>query len=73
MCGTRSWIFVRRWSDAGEIGVGRFVEWLGVSSSEFHDWRERYGRINEHNGWVPCDFWLEQHCALAQRHRFHHA
>jgi hypothetical protein len=20
--------FVRRWSDASEIGVGRFVEWL---------------------------------------------
>ena len=24
-----------------------------------HDWRERYGRVNEHNGWVPRDFWLE--------------
>jgi transposase InsO family protein len=51
--------FVRRWSDASEIGVGRFVEWLGVSSSKFYDWRERYGRVNEHNGWVPRDFWLE--------------
>ena len=19
------------------------------------DWRERYGRVNEHNGWVPRD------------------
>lgn len=32
---------------------------LGVSASEFYDWRERYGRVNEHNGWVPRDFWLE--------------
>jgi transposase len=21
-------------------------------------WRERYGKVNEHNGWVPRDFWL---------------
>src|SRR5207248_8127601 len=51
--------FVRRWSEATEIGAGRFVGWLGVSSSKFYDWRERYGRVNEHNGWVPRDFWLE--------------
>jgi len=51
--------FVRRWSEASEIGAGRFVGWLGVSSSKFYDWRERYGRVNEHNGWVPRDFWLE--------------
>src|SRR5450631_3449284 len=43
--------FVRRWSEASEIGAGRFVGWLGVSSSKFYDWRERYGRVNEHNGW----------------------
>ena len=51
--------FVRRWSEASEIGATRFVGWLGVSSSKFYDWRERYGRVNEHNGWVPRDFWLE--------------
>ena len=22
-------------------------------------WRQRYGCVNEHNGWVPRDFWLE--------------
>ena len=51
--------FVRRWSEASEIGAGRFVGWLGVAASKFYDWRERYGRVNEHNGWVPRDFWLE--------------
>jgi len=51
--------FVRRWCEATEISVARFVEWLEVSSSKFYDWRERYGRVNEHNGWVPRDFWLE--------------
>jgi hypothetical protein len=30
-----------------------------VTASKFYDWRQRYGCINEHNGWVPRDFWLE--------------
>ena len=51
--------FVRRWSQASEIGAGRFIGWLGVTVSKFYSWRERYGRANEHNGWVPRDFWLE--------------
>jgi len=52
--------FVRRWSDRSEIGAGRFIEWLGVRASKFYDWRERYGKANEHNAWVPRDFWLEE-------------
>ena len=51
--------FVRRWSEKAEIGVGRFVRWLGVTASKFYDWRQRYGCVNEHNSWVPRDFWLE--------------
>ncbi len=51
--------FVRRWSEASEIGAERFVGWLGVTASKFYAGRERYGRVNEHNGWVPRDFWLE--------------
>jgi hypothetical protein len=52
--------FVRRWSEKTEIGAGRLVRWVGVRASKFYDWRERYGRVNEHNGWVPRDFWLER-------------
>jgi transposase InsO family protein len=52
--------FVRRWSDKTGIGAGRFIEWLSLQASKFYDWRERYGQTNEHNGWVPRDFWLEQ-------------
>jgi hypothetical protein len=26
----------------------------------FYDWRERYGKVNEHNGWVPPGFWLQE-------------
>jgi hypothetical protein len=43
--------FVRRWSEKSEIGVGRFTACLGVTSSKFYDWRQRYGRVNEHNRW----------------------
>ena len=34
--------------------------WLDITASKFYDWRERYGKVNEHNGWVPRDFWLEE-------------
>ncbi len=52
---TRAWIS----SGAGRrtgIGAGRFIEWLDITASKFSDWRERYGMVNEHNGWVPRDF-----------------
>jgi len=35
------------------------IAWLGVTVSKFYNWRQRYGRVNEHNGWVPRDFWLD--------------
>ena len=52
--------FVRRWSEKTEIGARRFIGWLDITASKFYDWRERYGKVNEHNGWVPRDFWLEE-------------
>jgi len=52
--------FVRRWSQKTEIGAGRFIRWLSMTASKFYSWRERYGRVNEHNGWIPRDFWLEE-------------
>lgn len=52
--------FVRCWSEKTEIGAGRFINWLGVAASKFYSWRKRYGLVNEHNGWVPRDFWLEE-------------
>ena len=48
--------FVRRWSEKTEIGAGRFVGWLAITASKFYNWRERYGKVNEHNGWIPRDF-----------------
>jgi putative transposase len=50
--------FVRRWSEKTDLAVQRFIEWLGIGAGKFYDWRQRYGKANEHNGWVPRDFWL---------------
>jgi hypothetical protein len=51
---------VRRWSEKTEIGAGRFIGRLDITASKFYDWRDRYGKADEHNGWVPRDFWLEE-------------
>lgn len=32
--------------------------WIGISRSKFHDWKRRYGKLNEHNSWIPRDWWL---------------
>lgn len=52
--------FVGRWSERAEIPAQRLIRGLGVASSTFYDWRARYGQVNEHNGWIPRDFWLEE-------------
>ena len=51
--------FVNRWSSRTELPVSRMVCWLGIASSKFYGWRNRYGKVNEHNAWVPRDHWLE--------------
>ena len=52
--------FVRRWPEKTEISAGRFLVRLDITASKFYDWRERYSKVNEHNGWVPRDFWLQE-------------
>jgi hypothetical protein len=50
--------FVRAWTDKTEIAVSRILPWIGVGTSKFHDWKARFGKVNEHNAWVPRDHWL---------------
>jgi len=51
--------FVRRWSNQTEIAMKRFITWIGITESKYYDWRMRYGKVNEHNAWIPRDWWLE--------------
>jgi hypothetical protein len=36
----------------------QLLVWLGIPSSKYYDWCERYGRPNAHNAQVPRQFWL---------------
>jgi transposase InsO family protein len=47
------------------------VSWIGIARSKFYDWRSRYGKVNEHNAWIPRDSWLadwEKQAIMAYYH-----
>jgi transposase InsO family protein len=50
---------VKRWADRTRLPVGRFITWLGLKPSKFYSWKDRFGKINEHNAWIPRDHWLD--------------
>ena len=50
--------YVRYWSDKTQIKATTMVKWIGIARSKYYDWRSRYGKVNEHNAWIPRDFWL---------------
>jgi putative transposase len=52
--------FIRYWSGKTEIPALRLVNWAAFSRSKFYQWRDRYGKTNEHNGLIPRDHWLEE-------------
>ncbi len=62
--------FVNRWTTSADMPTTRFIDWLGISKSKFYNWRQRYGKVNEHNGWIPRDFWLlpEERSAIIDFH-----
>ena len=37
----------------------KLLGWTQLAASKFHQWKDRYGKANEHNGKVPRDWWLE--------------
>lgn len=65
--------YVRRWSQRTELSAKRLVQWIGLGMSKYYDWVQRYGQVNEHNGLVPRDHWLEawERDAIAAFHREH--
>jgi len=52
--------FMKRWSQKTELPVCRLVRTAGLGLSKFYNWKDRYGRANEHNAPIPRDFWLEE-------------
>jgi putative transposase len=52
--------FVNGWSRKTGIAVCCLLLWIGLGRSKWHDWKKRYGKVNEHNAWIPRDHWLEE-------------
>jgi len=52
--------FVNRWQQKSQLRQTLFIEALGIGSSKFFNWRKRYGKVNEHNSWIPRDWWLQE-------------
>ena len=50
--------YVRYYSDKTEIAASDFIRRIGIARSKYYDWKHRYGKVNEHNAWIPRDFWL---------------
>jgi len=51
--------YIGYWTERSELPAYRLLGWLELGSSKFHDWKQRYGKVNEHNGKIPRDHWLE--------------
>jgi len=49
---------VRYWSDKTDIKEAKMIQWVDITRSKYYDWLSRYGKVNEHNAWIPRDFWL---------------
>jgi len=57
--------YIGYWTNRTELPAKQFLRWLELGPSKFHSWKERYGQVNEHNGNVPRDHWLEEWEKLA--------
>ena len=51
--------YVRKWSEKTALPATGLVDKLGIGRSKYYSWRQRYGKVNEHNAWIPRDHWLE--------------
>ena len=49
---------MRHWTGRTELAAKKLTGWIGIGTSKFHNWKDRYGKLNEHNAWVPRDWWL---------------
>jgi hypothetical protein len=47
------------WSQKTGLPIKVFLAWLDLPRSKYWEWKKRYGKVNEHNGKIPRDHWLE--------------
>jgi putative transposase len=51
---------VTRWQERAEVSALQLLQWLGVPEGTYYNWKQRYGKVNEHNAWIPRDHWLNE-------------
>lgn len=51
--------YAKYWADRTAIPLKKMVKWIGIGRGKFYQWQQRYGKVNEHNAWIPRDFWLQ--------------
>jgi putative transposase len=49
---------VKRWTARAELSAKTLLGWLQLPPGKFHQWQNRYGQPNGHNGRTPRDGWL---------------
>jgi transposase InsO family protein len=52
--------YVTRWQERAEVSALQILQWLGVPEGTYYNWKQRYGKVNEHNAWIPRDHWLNE-------------
>ena len=50
---------MKYWTERSDIPCKDLLKWARLPTSKYHTWLKRYGKINEHNGKIPRDWWLE--------------
>lgn len=65
--------YVDYWTGRAQLPAKRLLRWLSVREGKFYDWKQRYGKLNAHNGQIPRDWWLEdwERQAILDYHRRH--
>jgi len=46
------------WSARTDLSLTQLITWLGIPSSKYYDWCQRYAQPNGHNAQEPRQFWL---------------
>ena len=44
-----------------DLPAKQFIARLGIHAAKWHSWKDRYGKVNEHNARIPRDHWIEPH------------
>ena len=50
--------YIQHWTERAELPAKRLLGWMELGTSKFYQGRSRYGKVEEHNGKIPRDWWL---------------